>query len=369
MRAGVARLNRLKSLRSVFRLAALLVMAALVSSCSGLIEGSNRHLVPLSDAAFSKLKSMGSSPAEAMIIRIFKEDSELEVWKRTKDGTYKLFKTYAICAWSGDLGPKFKEGDRQAPEGFYSITPGLMNPRSNYYLAFNTGFPNKFDRVWGRTGANLMVHGDCSSRGCYAMTDEQIAEIYALGREAFTGGQRKFEVQIFPFRMTNQNMLKHRKSEHIDFWRNIKIGYDAFEMSRRDVDWDVCEKRYTFFPAGGATNAAGACPAKTTRPDLMAKVTAKQAADLAEFQVASADLDKKEADKLRRQEEARVAAAESAKRTAEFNAAVKQTTSGITDAVSGFFGGLFGNSGTSSTAGTDGQAVTNAPLPSPPITR
>ena len=356
-------------MRKVFRLAALILMAALVSSCSGLIEGDNRHLIPLSDAAFSKLKSMGSSPAAAMIIRIFKEDSELEVWKHTKDGTYKLFKTYEICAWSGELGPKFKEGDRQAPEGFYSITPGLMNPRSNYYLAFNTGFPNKFDRVWGRTGANLMVHGDCSSRGCYAMTDKQIAEIYALGREAFTGGQRKFEVQIFPFRMTNDNMLKHRKSEHIDFWRNIKVGYDAFEMSHQDVDWDVCEKRYTFFPAGGATNAAGACPAQTTRPELMAKVSAKQQADLAEFQVASAELDKKEAERLVREEEARVAAAESAKRSAEFNAAVKQTTSGIGDAVSGFFGNLFGDQPASDASAPAGETVTDAPSPSPVIPR
>ncbi|MBU1175058.1 MAG: murein L,D-transpeptidase [Alphaproteobacteria bacterium] len=348
---------------------ALLVVVALVSSCSGLIEGDMRHMVPLSDAAHSRLKAMGSSPAEAMIVRIFKEESTLEVWKHTRDDDYELFKSYDICAWSGELGPKIREGDRQAPEGFYSITPGLMNPRSNYYLAFNTGFPNKFDRVWGRTGADLMVHGDCSSRGCYAMTDAQIAEIYALGRESFTGGQRKFELQIFPFRMTNENMLKHRKSEHIAFWRNIKEGYDAFELSRKEVDWDVCEKRYTFFPAGGATDAAGACPAETTRPDLMAMVAAKQAADLSEFETASAELDGKEAEKLKREEEARIAAAESAKRSAEFNAAVTETTGGISEAVTGFFGNLFGAGSGGSGAPPSGEIVTNAPRPAPVLPR
>ena len=126
-----------------------------------------------------------------MLIRIFKEESELEVWKQDTTGRYALLKVYPICRWSGDLGPKVKEGDRQAPEGFYPITPGLMNPNSNYYLAINTGFPNVYDRANNRHGAFLMIHGDCSSRGCYAMTDEQIGEIYSLAREAFLGGQKE----------------------------------------------------------------------------------------------------------------------------------------------------------------------------------
>ena len=118
-----------------------------------------------------------------ILVRIFKEESELEVWKQDHSGRFELLKVYPICRWSGDLGPKIKEGDRQAPEGFYTITPGLMNPNSNYYLAINTGFPNAYDRANDRTGAFLMIHGDCSSRGCYAMTDEQIGEIYSLARE------------------------------------------------------------------------------------------------------------------------------------------------------------------------------------------
>src|ERR671929_153697 len=154
-----------------------------------------------------------SMPKESpILVRTFKEESELEVWKQDTTGHFALLKTYPICRWSGELGPKIKEGDRQAPEGFYTITPAQLNPNSHYYLSFDIGYPNAFDRAHGRTGSNLMVHGDCSSRGCYAMTDEQIAEIYALARESFFGGQKSFQIQAYPFRMTPVNMAKHRNS-------------------------------------------------------------------------------------------------------------------------------------------------------------
>ena len=130
-------------------LALVVGMVMALGACSGIKPGNAKAMQPLKEATVSKLKSMGSAPGKGMLIRIFKQSSELEVWKETAQG-YKLFKTYEICAWSGDLGPKIKEGDRQSPEGFYTITPGLMNPNSNYYLAFNTGFPNKFDRAYGR---------------------------------------------------------------------------------------------------------------------------------------------------------------------------------------------------------------------------
>ena len=139
-------------------------------------------------------------------------------------------KTYPICRWSGELGPKIKEGDRQAPEGFYNITPGQMNPNSQYYLSFDLGYPNTYDRSYGRTGSQLMVHGDCSSRGCYSMTDEQISEIYALGRDAFFGGQKSFQVQAYPFRMTAQNLARHRNNPNIAFWKMLKKGNDHFEV-------------------------------------------------------------------------------------------------------------------------------------------
>jgi murein L,D-transpeptidase YafK len=179
-----------------------------------------------------------------------------------------LLKTYPICRWSGDLGPKKKEGDRQAPEGFYAITPGQMNPNSSYYLAFNTGFPNAYDRSWGYTGSELMVHGDCSSRGCYAMTDEQIQEIYALARESFFGGQKAFQLEAFPFRMTALNMAKHRNNPNFAFWKMLKEGYDHFEATKQEPKVAVCEKRYVFDAAAPdnatkplAFNPSGACPA------------------------------------------------------------------------------------------------------------
>ena len=124
-------------------------------------------MAPLSDQMVKLIADKNMDKGSPILVRVFKDESELEVWKQTRDGQYALLKTYPICKWSGDLGPKKKEGDRQAPEGFYTITPGQMNPNSNYYLAFNTGFPNAYDRSHGYTGSELMVHGDCSSRGCY----------------------------------------------------------------------------------------------------------------------------------------------------------------------------------------------------------
>lgn len=264
------------------RLGAIVIalwLALGLAACSNFVKGGdNRHNIPLSGGVVQSLRNMGSSPGDGMVVRIFKEEAVLEVWKKTSAGTYKHFKTYEICAYSGDLGPKFKEGDRQSPEGFYTITPGLMNPRSNYYLAFNTGFPNKFDRVHGRTGSDLMVHGDCSSRGCYAMTDAGIAEIYALARETFKGGNASFQLQIFPFRMSAANLAKHASSPHLDFWKDIKEGYDSFELTKTPPVWDVCEKQYIFNPAGaGPLNAAGACPASNRSAELSAKLQADDA--------------------------------------------------------------------------------------------
>src|SRR5690606_21849405 len=177
----------------------------------------------------------------------------------------------------------FKEGDRQSPEGFYTITPGLLNPNSNFYLAFNTGFPNKFDRAHGRTGSNLMVHGDCSSRGCYSMTDEPIAEIYALVRESVAGGNQSVQLQIFPFKMTPQNLARHASSPHLAFWKDIKEGYDRFELTKRPPSWDVCNREYVFdVPRNNAVavlDAVAACPPSVHDVTTVAALQQKQAAD------------------------------------------------------------------------------------------
>ncbi len=223
---------------------------------------------PIPQKLITEIAAKEMDPQSPILVRLFKQEAELEVWKQDKTGRFALLTTYPICRWSGELGPKVKEGDRQAPEGFYNISPAQMNPESQFYLSFNMGYPNAFDRSLGRTGAHLMVHGDCSSRGCYAMTDEQISEIYALGRESFFGGQRSFQVQAYPFRMTAQNMAKHRGNPNMPFWKMLKQGNDHFEVTQLEPKVDVCEQRYVFNAEKepNATRApsftpAGKCPA------------------------------------------------------------------------------------------------------------
>jgi murein L,D-transpeptidase YafK len=223
-----------------------------------------------------------------ILVRLFKQEAELEIWKQDRSGRFALLKTYPICRWSGDLGPKVKEGDRQAPEGFYNISPAQMNPQSAYYLSFNTGYPNAFDRSLGRSGSQLMVHGDCSSRGCYAMTDEQIAEIYSLGRESFFGGQKSFQFQAYPFHMTPAKMARHRNNPNMPFWKMIKEGNDHFEVTKQEPKVDFCEKKYVFdaIRAPNATRdpvfeASSKCPAYAIPEDSADGVREKQATELA----------------------------------------------------------------------------------------
>jgi murein L,D-transpeptidase YafK len=236
--------------------------AMLVASVAGLSlsacqdsEGLNsgRAWKPIPRETLALMEAKGTTKHAPILVRAFKKEAELEIWKAKADGTYTLLKTYPVCRWSGQLGPKTREGDRQVPEGFYSVSPGLMNPNSNYYLAFNIGYPNAYDRVRGYTGGLIMVHGDCSSAGCFAMTNEQIAEIYAIAREAFAGGQRNIQVQSMPFRMTPENLARYRLDPNMKFWNEIKEGYDHFEVTKREPQVAFCGRRYVF----NATSANG----------------------------------------------------------------------------------------------------------------
>ena len=294
-------------LRGLMASAALAALVALAGcETDGLQSG--RAMRELSPELRADLTQKNMPVELPMLVRLFKQEAELEVWKQDAAGRYELLKTYPICRWSGELGPKIKEGDRQAPEGFYTITPAQMNPNSQFYLSFNMGYPNAFDKAHGRTGAHLMVHGDCSSRGCYAMTDDQIGEIYALARESFFGGQRAFQVQAYPFRMTAANFAKHRNNPNIPFWRMLKEGNDHFEITHQEPVVEVCEKRYVFNPGapqnftpanngiklgtpwGGFRdqqaqpvslkfNPVGKCPAYEVPADVLAEVKAKQRQD------------------------------------------------------------------------------------------
>ncbi len=180
-----------------------------------------------------------------VFIRIFKESRELEMWLE-KEGKFELFRTYPICEMSGRLGPKLEQGDEQAPEGFYWVNAGWMHPRSSFHLAINIGYPNEYDRAHERTGSAIMIHGECSSSGCFAMTDEYIEDIYLLAEAALIEGQEYFRVQVFPFRMTEANMQRHKGWRWYSFWENLKQGYDFFEQHRRPVNAEVVDGRYVF---------------------------------------------------------------------------------------------------------------------------
>jgi murein L,D-transpeptidase YafK len=258
-------------------LAAAALTALLLGACqdrSGISGPTARSIAPIAPQTLALMQTKGMQQSDPILIRAFKKEAEMEIWKKGGDGRYALLKTYPICRWSGQLGPKTREGDRQTPEGFYTITPGLMNPNSSYYLSFDTGFPNAVDRAKGATGRYVMVHGTCSSAGCYAMTDASIAEIYAIAREAFSGGQRSFQFQSYPFRMTARNMAKFRNDPNAPFWRNLKEGSDYFEALKEEPKVGACGTHYAF---GGADVAAGSC-----KPQVDPQVAEKRDRDQAE---------------------------------------------------------------------------------------
>lgn len=265
-------------------LAAFLLMALALAGCNDTLDSAtsidlstvkNKVEQPLPDHIVADMAKKGMDRNSPIMIRILKEEGVMEIWKAKTDNRFDKIAEYKICAWSGRLGPKVKEGDRQAPEGFYNLSPANLNPNSKYYLAINTGFPNKYDVANGRSGVNLMIHGACSSSGCYSMTDQQVLEIYAFARDAFKGGQKTVQLQALPFRMTAENMVRHRLSPNIDFWKMLKAGYDDFEVTKRPPEVEVCEKKYVFNQqASGPFNPSGKCPAMTTPPALQSALVA-----------------------------------------------------------------------------------------------
>jgi murein L,D-transpeptidase YafK len=217
-----------------------------------------KALAPIPLATLALMAAKDTTASAPILLRSYKKEAEIEVWKKSRQGRYVLLKTFPICRWSGQLGPKKRQGDRQAPEGFYAVGPRQMNPNSAYYLSFDTGFPNAYDRAQGGSGSALMVHGACSSAGCYAMTNAQIAELYAIARDALAGGQAAFQMQAFPFKMTAENLARHRTDPNIDFWRQLKEGSDRFEATGQEVAWTVAAGRYAFKPLPDAEQEARA---------------------------------------------------------------------------------------------------------------
>jgi murein L,D-transpeptidase YafK len=254
--------------KQVCRVLPALALACLLVACAKIDLAP--HLLPLSKDTQMLLGKKGMDPQSPIFIRVFKEESELEIWKQRDDGRFYHLKTYPICNWSGDLGPKTKQGDRQAPEGFYAVSREQMKPDSKYHLALNLGYPNAYDKAHRRTGEFLMIHGNCKSVGCYAMTDALIEEIYAIARESFLGGHDSIQVHAFPFRMTGENMARHANHEAAPFWATLKEGYDYFELTRQAPAVAVCNRRYVVnvsLPGAdprvdlARLNPEGACPA------------------------------------------------------------------------------------------------------------
>jgi murein L,D-transpeptidase YafK len=225
-------------------LAAGLVLLAL----GGAAAAQDKANAPIPAATLALMAAKGTSGSAPVVFRAYKRESEIEVWKRGPRG-YVHIKTFPICRWSGQLGPKRANGDRQVPEGFYAVARNQMNPNSRYHLSFDVGYPNAYDRSYGATGSAIMVHGICSSMGCFAMTNGTVEEIYAIAREALAGGQAAFQFQSYPFRMTAENLARHRADPNFAFWRNLKEGSDRFEATGEEPQVSVVAGRYAFAPS------------------------------------------------------------------------------------------------------------------------
>jgi murein L,D-transpeptidase YafK len=197
--------------------------------------------IPLDD----RLETAGFAKGQPVLIRIFKQESELELWMKRKDRFEKVW-TYPICKWSGALGPKLQEGDKQSPEGFYFASRKQLLPSSRHHRAINTGFPNSFDASLGRTGTVLMIHGSCTSIGCYAMTDKSIDDIYTLVEAALDAGQQDIPMHLFPFRLTRENLQRHASHQWISFWHNLAEGDALFHATGNPPPVWACNGKYVF---------------------------------------------------------------------------------------------------------------------------
>lgn len=233
---------------SRFLAVCVLCAMGILAACEGRLPVSIRAKVeqPLPKEIQDRMVLHDVDLYAPIVMRFFKKEGFAEIWKQSRSGPFVLMARYGICKWSGQLGPKYREGDLQTPEGFYTVSARQMNPYSKYYLSFNIGFPNLYDQANGRTGSHIMVHGSCFSAGCYAMNNRNMAEIYAFARDAFIGGQREFQLHSFPFRMTDDNMERYKSDPHYQFWLMLKKGYDFFEENHIPPMVEVSEKHYVF---------------------------------------------------------------------------------------------------------------------------
>lgn len=229
--------------------AAALLCAMLGSATVAAADRASNAAARVMPQLGKELAAKGLAAGAPIYIRIFKETSELELWIKHED-RYELFKTYPICYYSGNLGPKEKKGDGQAPEGFYTVGRSQLNPASQFHLSFDIGYPNRFDRAHKRTGSAIMVHGNCVSIGCFAMTDARIEEIYTLVDAALKPQHASVPVHIFPFRMDAENMRRFSSSRWIEFWKTLAPAYELFERTKTVPVTSVKGLAYVVTPVG-----------------------------------------------------------------------------------------------------------------------
>jgi murein L,D-transpeptidase YafK len=194
-----------------------------------------------------ELAARGFALGAPAFIRVFKESSTLELWL-WKNGRFHPFRSYPICKWSGELGPKLAEGDRQSPEGVYFISGRDLIVNARWHRAMNLGFPNSRDRALGLTGSGILIHGKCSSIGCFSLTDRFVEDIYEVIAAALDAGQPRITVQVFPFPLTRASLERHAGDAWIDFWVRLKRGHDLFLRDGLPPRTFVCLGEYAFQP-------------------------------------------------------------------------------------------------------------------------
>jgi murein L,D-transpeptidase YafK len=225
---------------------------------------------PDTEKLLTRLWQAGTPLGTPLFIRIFKAESDLEVWI-DKGGRYELFASYPICFFSGGLGPKMREGDRQTPEGFYTVSSDQLHFGDRIKRSLDLGFPNAFDDINGRSGSAILIHGGCDSIGCFAVTNPVNSELYDLVSSAIRSGESHVPVQVFPFRMTDANMESHATDRSKAFWDDLKVGYDSFERTRVPPKVSVCGKRYRV-EDGVVQEARTPGPVALCQSDAVAKV-------------------------------------------------------------------------------------------------
>lgn len=224
------------------------VSLLLLLACSN-VNASNKIGDEVKDRLKQQLAIFNLALGDEVLLRLFKKEAVVELWMKPQGKTqYISFKNYPICKYSGGLGPKVKQGDKQAPEGFYQVTQNRMNPNSSFHLSFNLGYPNQFDQYHGRTGDYLMIHGSCVSTGCYAMGNTQIEELYYILSQAFAAGQQAVNVHAYPFKLETATLEQYKSNQWYDFWQQLKPGYDYFNKTKTDLKVEVVEGKYVISP-------------------------------------------------------------------------------------------------------------------------